>query len=86
MSCIYLEGSRLTVCRVPPNLVFEVDDLEAPWLYSPDSYDFIHCRFMFLAIKDFPRLLEQAYRQVRLRLRLCPDTNPSKDSQTGRLY
>ncbi|KAK5016777.1 hypothetical protein LTR16_003075 [Cryomyces antarcticus] len=49
---------------VPPNLQFEVDDLEEEWLYKPNSFDFIHVRFMFLAIKDYPAMLEQAYKYV----------------------
>ncbi|KAI9807526.1 MAG: hypothetical protein M1825_005466 [Sarcosagium campestre] len=45
---------------VPPNLTFEIDDIESPWTYTPNSLDLIHVRFMFLAIKDFGRLLRQA--------------------------
>jgi len=47
---------------VPTNLTFEVDDLEAEWLYRPGTYDLVHVRFMFLAIKDYPPMLAQAYR------------------------
>jgi ubiquinone/menaquinone biosynthesis C-methylase UbiE len=50
---------------VPPNLTFEVDDLEAEWLYRPGSYDLIHIRFMFLAIKDYPAVLAQVYRTLK---------------------
>ncbi|KAE8441209.1 hypothetical protein EG329_005609 [Mollisiaceae sp. DMI_Dod_QoI] len=50
---------------VPPNLTFEVDDLEAEWLYRPGTYDLVHVRFMFLAIKDFPAMLAQAYRTLK---------------------
>lgn len=48
--------------RVPPNLTFEVDDLEQEWLYRPGTYDLINVRFMFLAIRDYPAMLAQAYR------------------------
>lgn len=48
--------------RVPPNLTFEYDDLELEWLYKPGTYDLINVRFMFLAIKDYPAMLAQAYR------------------------
>jgi hypothetical protein len=48
--------------RVPTNLTFEVEDLEAEWLYRPGTYDLIHVRFMFLAIKDYPAMLAQAYK------------------------
>ncbi|KAH8812898.1 methyltransferase family protein [Xylogone sp. PMI_703] len=50
---------------VPPNLTFEVDDLEAEWLYRPGTFDLIHVRFMFLAIKDYPAMLTQAYKTLR---------------------
>jgi len=48
--------------------VFEVDDIEAQWLYQPNSYDHIHVRFMFLAIRDFPKVLNQAFRYAWLLL------------------
>lgn len=47
---------------VPPNVKFLVDDAEADWLYSDNSIDFIHLRHMAPFIKDWPRLLRQAYR------------------------
>ncbi|KAF2230062.1 S-adenosyl-L-methionine-dependent methyltransferase [Viridothelium virens] len=50
---------------VPPNLSFEVDDLELDWLYRPDSFDLVNIRFMFLAIRDFGAVLRQAYRAAK---------------------
>lgn len=50
---------------VPPNLQFEVDDLEQEWLWKPDSFDLIHCRFMFMSVRDWPAMLEQAYRAIK---------------------
>ncbi|TKA68710.1 hypothetical protein B0A49_03243 [Cryomyces minteri] len=50
---------------VPPNLQFEVDDLEEEWLYKPNSFDLVNVRFMFLAIKDYPAMLEQAYKALK---------------------
>lgn len=47
---------------VPPNVQFYVDDAEAEWVDAQDSLDFIHARHMCMAIKDWPRLLEQAHR------------------------
>jgi len=46
---------------VAPNVRFYVDDAEADWVHSPDSFDFIHGRHICPAIKDWPRLLQQAY-------------------------
>lgn len=50
------------VLRVPPNLHFEIDDAEAEWLYKPSSHDFIHCRYLFHGIRDWPKLINQAMR------------------------
>lgn len=51
--------------RVPPNVRFEIDDVEAEWTYH-QNFDFIHCRFMGNAIKDWPRLVRQSYEYVRI--------------------
>ncbi|RDW56389.1 hypothetical protein BP5796_13211 [Coleophoma crateriformis] len=51
--------------EVPPNLIFEIDDAEDDWLYKPDTYDFIHCRYLFHGIRDWPRLLDQAMQFLR---------------------
>lgn len=73
---------------VPPNLNYEVDDLEQEWLYKSDLFDLIYVRFMFMAIRDWPAMLEQAYRCVRpggyvelAELRLDPvSADPSRPS------
>ncbi|RDW82220.1 hypothetical protein BP6252_03332 [Coleophoma cylindrospora] len=44
---------------IPPNLVFEVDDIEDEWRHNPFSY--IHFRSLSGAIKDWKRLLKEAY-------------------------
>lgn len=46
---------------VPPNCIFEVDDVENEWLYQRNSFDFIHCREIVMAVRDWPRLMSQAY-------------------------
>jgi hypothetical protein len=48
--------------RVPPNLTFEVDDMEQEWLYGSGTFDLVHIRNMFIAIRDYPALLVQAYK------------------------
>ncbi|KAK6001845.1 hypothetical protein QM012_002335 [Aureobasidium pullulans] len=50
---------------VPPNLVFEVDDLEQEWLWGTASFDFVHCRFMFMSVMDWPAMLAQAYQTLK---------------------
>lgn len=46
---------------VPPNLKFHVDDIEAEWGYENTPFDFIHGRYLAASVKDFPRLVKQAY-------------------------
>ncbi|TEA18275.1 Secondary metabolism regulator LAE1 [Colletotrichum sidae] len=50
---------------LPPNVSFIVDDVEEEWLYPDDSIDYIHVRNMGAAIKDWTKLLEQAYRVLK---------------------
>jgi hypothetical protein len=47
--------------RVPPNVTFEVDDIEAEWCFS-QRFDYIHCRYLAGAIGDWPRLMEQTFK------------------------
>ncbi|KAI9804639.1 MAG: hypothetical protein M1833_006714 [Piccolia ochrophora] len=44
----------------PPNVRFEIDDCEAQWTYS-QKFDLIHVRALTAAIKDWPRLVGQAF-------------------------
>lgn len=46
---------------VPPNVRFEVDDFENDWVYS-SKFDFIHGRYLAGAVKDWPRLMGQAFK------------------------
>jgi SAM-dependent methyltransferase len=45
----------------PPNVSFLVDDAESEWLYKPGTFDYIHIRHMTSSIRDWPKLLAQAY-------------------------
>ncbi|KAF2734129.1 S-adenosyl-L-methionine-dependent methyltransferase [Polyplosphaeria fusca] len=46
--------------NVPPNLTFEVDDLEKPWTFSR-KFDYIHCQLMIGAFQDWPRFFSQSF-------------------------
>lgn len=46
---------------VPPNVQFIIDDVEDTWVYH-EGFDFIHSRGMGQAIRDWPKLLKQAYK------------------------
>lgn len=51
--------------RLPPNLQIEIDDAEAEWAYSPDTFDFIHARTLGGSIADWDKLLRQAYDHLK---------------------
>jgi hypothetical protein len=53
----------LTFASVPPNVKFEIDDVESPWLHSY-PFDFIFCRYMAACIVDWPRLVKNVYECV----------------------
>jgi SAM-dependent methyltransferase len=51
---------------VPPNCQFQLDDAEADWTFAKDSFDYIHCRDMYGAIRDFKKLVKQCYDHLKL--------------------
>ncbi|KAK2803770.1 hypothetical protein FQN51_003000 [Onygenales sp. PD_10] len=56
--------SPIQPSMVPPNVKFEIDDVEADWSYSA-PFDFIHSRYMAMSIQDWPRLVSQMYSNVK---------------------
>jgi SAM-dependent methyltransferase len=46
---------------VPPNVKFEVDDIENEWVYA-QPFDYIHSRYLACALRDWPRLMQQMYK------------------------
>ncbi|KAK2759251.1 UMTA methyltransferase family protein [Colletotrichum kahawae] len=45
---------------VPPNVKFEIDDVESSWV-GHQKYDYIMCRYMAAAIRDWPKLIRNVY-------------------------
>jgi len=45
---------------VPPNVKFEVDDVESEWAYAK-PFDYIHCRYMAVSILDWTKLVKNCY-------------------------
>ena len=61
---------------VPPNLTFEIDDVESEWSYST-AFDFIHTRHMDFSIGDWPKLVANCFKSVSLSLlRANTSTDP----------
>ncbi|ETN40029.1 uncharacterized protein HMPREF1541_04304 [Cyphellophora europaea CBS 101466] len=49
---------------VPPNLTFEVDDFESEWSFDR-PFDFIHARYICGSVADWPKLMRQAYDNLK---------------------
>ncbi|XXH03378.1 hypothetical protein Hte_009776 [Hypoxylon texense] len=50
----------------PVNLRFEMDDCTAtPWTFAPSSFDLVHLRYLFGAVRDWPALYAEAFRVLR---------------------
>ncbi|KAL8706783.1 MAG: hypothetical protein Q9201_000209 [Fulgogasparrea decipioides] len=50
---------------VPPNCMFEVDDVTMEWTYRKESFDFIHSREMFGSIADWDEFFRQCYLHLK---------------------
>ncbi|KAL1987707.1 hypothetical protein VTN96DRAFT_2547 [Rasamsonia emersonii] len=57
---IGVDLSPIQPSMVAPNVKFLIDDIEQPWVYSK-PFDFVHARFLALSIRDYKKLLKQAY-------------------------
>jgi hypothetical protein len=50
---------------LPPNLTFEIEDVESDWLWPTSHYDFIHAREFLLSIRDWPKLICQSFSRLK---------------------
>lgn len=50
---------------VPPNCIFEIEDIEEEWPYKSNHFDFVHGRDLMTAVRDWPRLIGQAYEHLK---------------------
>ncbi|KAI6758221.1 hypothetical protein HG530_010461 [Fusarium avenaceum] len=50
---------------VPPNLEFQIDDAQQEWTFEPESFDFIHIRYLQGSIEDWDKLYSQVYRCLK---------------------
>lgn len=60
----FRHGLESILTTQPPNVKFEVDDIEAPWTYSK-PFDLIFARYLDGAISDWPALVSNMYNNVR---------------------
>jgi hypothetical protein len=65
VNCSYryclLDSTGSDGVRVPANCRFELDDMEQPWMWSRNSFDFIFARDLIYCIRDWPKLIDQCY-------------------------
>ncbi|KAF9873172.1 hypothetical protein CkaCkLH20_09335 [Colletotrichum karsti] len=59
-----IDLSPIQPAFIPPNVSFQIDDIEEePWTFS-QRFDFVHSRMMTSAIADFPKLFRQSYENL----------------------
>jgi len=49
---------------VPPNVFFEIDDVEEEWTYSK-PFDYVHSKIMAGSIRDWPKFVGQCFENLR---------------------
>jgi SAM-dependent methyltransferase len=64
-SVIGVDTAAVQPALVPPNVQFEIDDVESNWLWAENSFDFIHARELILAIRDWPKLIQQSFAHLK---------------------
>ncbi|KAI1748903.1 S-adenosyl-L-methionine-dependent methyltransferase [Xylaria castorea] len=50
---------------IPPNLKFEIDDVTQPWTYAPNSFDYIHMRWLIGAIPNWYTLFREVFQTLK---------------------
>ncbi|KAB5554621.1 S-adenosyl-L-methionine-dependent methyltransferase [Coniochaeta sp. 2T2.1] len=59
-----LDLSPIQPTWVPPNVRFMIDDVEDEWLNGSD-YDLVHFRSMALILRNLPKVIGQAYKNLK---------------------
>lgn len=50
---------------IPPNCSFQIDDAQLDWTFEPESFDFIHIRYMHAAFENWDKLYAQVYKTLK---------------------
>lgn len=50
---------------MPPNLRFVVEDAQLDWTFKPDSFDFIHVRYMHGSFSDWDKLFVEIFKALK---------------------
>jgi len=46
--------------RVPPNVIFQVDDMEQDWTFR-HRFDYIFARYLACSLKDYKAVIRRAF-------------------------
>ncbi|KAI8681028.1 hypothetical protein NCS55_00352500 [Fusarium keratoplasticum] len=47
---------------IPANLKFEIEDCTQEWTFDPESFDYVHMRYLYGSISDWSALFKEAFR------------------------
>lgn len=47
-----------------PNLRFEIDDCCSEWIYPPNHFDYVHVRFLYASIADWPAFYKECFDHI----------------------
>jgi len=50
---------------VPENVHFEIDDIEGDWMFSENSFDYIHDRMLIGSVSDWKTMFKKAYKHCK---------------------
>jgi len=50
---------------LPPNCRFEIFNMEEPWAWRENSFDYIFARDPITAIRDYPKLVDKIFRHLK---------------------
>ncbi|KAG5800728.1 hypothetical protein H9Q69_000287 [Fusarium xylarioides] len=50
---------------IPPNLEFQIEDCTQEWTFQPDTFDYIHMRWLVGSIADWKSLFKEAYKCLK---------------------
>lgn len=50
---------------IPPNLKFEMEDCTREWTFAPETFDYVHIRFLVGSIEDWSALFKEAYKVLK---------------------
>ncbi|KAK2051771.1 S-adenosyl-L-methionine-dependent methyltransferase [Colletotrichum caudatum] len=62
---IGIDMSPIQPEHVPPNVYFQIDDLNESWTFDDNSLDYVHMRFLTGSVRDWTFTMKEAYRCLR---------------------